>query len=90
MRRVISKTYMYYASGPDNGLPSSTRVGVGNRGAGSMCPPKIREKFFGQFLRKIRAFFSGKSHVKFGDFVKFSGKYHKNSGTMIIFRAKIM
>jgi len=26
--------------------------------------------------------------VKFGDFVNFSGKYHNNSGILLIFRAK--
>jgi len=34
-------------------------------------PSKIRKKFFGQLLRKIREF-SGKNHVKFGNFVNFS------------------
>jgi len=37
-------------------------------------PPKIREKiFFGQLLCKILAF-SGKNHVKFGNFGNFFGK----------------
>ena len=48
-----------------------------DRGQGGMCPTKIREKtFFGQLLCKIQAF-SGKNNVKFGNFVNFSGKYHK-------------
>jgi len=51
--------------------------------------------FVGQLLRKIRAFLSGKNHVKFGNFVNFSGKYHKNSGILLFFsvifgRAEIM
>jgi len=49
-------------------------------GVGGHVPPKIRErKFFGQFLCQIRAF-SGKNHVKLGNFVNFSGKCHKNQG----------
>jgi len=52
-------------------------IGVGD---GGHVLPKIREKiFFGQLLCKIRAF-SGKNRVKFGNFVKFSSKYNKNSG----------
>ena len=59
-------------------------------GAGGHVPPKNSGKiFFGQLLCKIRAF-SGKNHVKFRNFVNFSGKYHKDSGILIIFRAKIM
>jgi len=56
-------------------------------GAGGHVPPqkKIAEKiFFGQLLCKIRAF-SGKNHVKLGNFVNFGGEYHKNSGILIIF-----
>ena len=45
--------------------------------------------FFGQLLCKLRALF-GQNHVKFGNFVTFSGKYHKNSGILIIFRARIV
>jgi len=30
--------------------------------------------------------FSAKNHVKFGNFINFSGKYHKNSGIWLIFR----
>jgi len=52
-------------------------------------PPRLKfgKIFFGQLglLCKIRAFF-GQNHVKFGNFVNFSGKYHKNSGILIIFR----
>jgi len=51
-------------------------------------PPKIREKNFGQFLCKIQDF-SGKNHVKLGNFVNFSGKYKKNSGIVIIFRQEL-
>ena len=39
--------------------------------------------FFGQLLCKMRVF-SDKNHVKFGNFVNFSGKYNKNSGILII------
>jgi len=52
-------------------------IGVGDGGRGARAPPpKIREKYL-----------SGNYHVKFGHF---SGKYHKNSGILILFRAKIM
>jgi len=39
--------------------------------------PRPGKIFFGQLLCKIRAF-SGKNHVKLGNFVNFSGEYHKN------------
>jgi len=59
---------------------------IGDRGQGGGCTcPQIRDKYyFGQLLCKIRPF-SGKNRVKFGNFVNFSGKYHKNSGILIIF-----
>ena len=50
---------------------------------------KFGKIFFGQLLCKF-GHFSGKNHVKFGNFVHFSGKYHKNPGILIIFRARIM
>jgi len=65
-----------------------TGLANGGRGLeGGTCPPK-----FGKLLCKIRAFFGQKNHIKFGNFVNFSGKYHKNSGRpiLIIFRARIM
>ena len=50
-------------------------------------PPKIRGKFcraiFGFFVKFGK--FSGKNHVKLGNFVNFSGKYNKNSVIAIIF-----
>ena len=72
-----------------------TNIGVGDGGPGGARgarAPKIQEKKFGQFLCKIRKFghFSGKNHVKLGNFVNFSGKYYKNSDILIIFRARIM
>jgi len=64
------------------------RIGVGEGGV--HVPPKIREKYFsGNYYIKF-GHFSGKNHVKFGNFVNFSGKYNKNSGILIIFRARIM
>jgi len=49
--------------------------------------PRIRTRiFFGRLLCKIQAF-SGKNHVK-GNFVNFSGKYHKNWSILIIFSGK--
>jgi len=59
----------------------SMNIGVGTgEGGGGTCPPKIREKiFFGQLLPLYVKFghFSGKNHVKFENFVNFSGKYKK-------------
>ena len=54
-------------------------------------PPKFGENiyFSGNYYVKF-GYFSGKNHVKLGNFVNFSGKYPKNSGTLIIFRARIM
>jgi len=60
-------------------------IGVGD---GGTCL-KFGKITFGQLLCKVRAFW-GKNHIKFGDVVNFSGKYHKNSGILIIFRARIM
>ena len=52
-------------------------------------PPKIREKYFsGNYYVKL-GHFSGKNHVKFGNSVNFSEKYYKNSGILLIFRARI-
>jgi len=61
-------------------------IGDGGWGRGHVPPQKnFRKKiFFGQLLCKIRAFL-GRNHVKFGNFVNLSGKYHKNSGILIIF-----
>jgi len=42
---------------------------------GARAPLKLGKNIFGQLLCKIRAF-SGKNHVKFGNIVNFSGKYH--------------
>jgi len=50
-------------------------------------PPLNSGKYFsGNYYIKL-GHFSGKNHVKFGNFVKFSSKYHKNSGILLIFRA---
>jgi len=51
-------------------------IGVGDGGAGGQYSRKI---FFGQLLCKIRAFFR-QNHVKFGNFVNFSGKYYVKFG----------
>jgi len=60
-------------------------------GSGGTSPPrkKIEKYMFRTILCKIRAF-SGKNHVKFGNFVNFSGKYHTNLGILLIFRERIM
>jgi len=62
------------------------------RGRGHV-PPKFKKKYFsGNYYVKSGHFFGGggKNHVKFGNFVIFWGKYHKNSGILIISRARIM
>ena len=48
-------------------------------------PPKIREKYFPSVI--IRHF-SFKNHVKFRNFVNFSGKYHKKIGYFDNFSGK--
>jgi len=64
--------------------------GAGGWGGGA-CAPKIPEKniFSGNYYVKLGHFW-GKNHVKFGNFVNFSGKYYKTSGILLIFRASIM
>ena len=59
-------------------------IGVGDGGA------KIRGKYFsGNYYVKF-GHFSGKNHVIFGNFVNFSEIFlYKNSGILIIFRARI-
>ena len=53
-------------------------IGIEDGGQEEHMPPKFRKKiFFGQLLCKNRAFFPH-NHVIFGNFVNFSGKYHKN------------
>jgi len=63
---------------------------VGDGGREGTCPSEIRDKYFsGNYYVKF-GHFSGKNHVKFWNFVNFSGKYHKNLGILIIVQAKIM
>ena len=51
-------------------------------------PPKIWAKYFsGNYYVKF-GHFLGKNHVKFRNFVNFSGKYHKNSGILLFFSGK--
>jgi len=60
------------------------------RGRGARAAPKkFGKKNSGNFYVKF-GHFSGKNHVKLGNFDNFSGKYHKNSGILNIFRARIM
>ena len=54
-------------------------------GQGEHVPPKIREKYFAENYYVKFGHFSGKNHVKLGNFVNFSGKYHKNLDISIIF-----
>ena len=54
-----------------------TSIGVGDGGTKGHVPPKIREKYFsGNYYVKFRPFSGKKNHVKFGNFVNLSGKYH--------------
>ena len=51
-------------------------------------PPKIRKQiFWGNYYVKF-GHFSGKNHVKFGNFVNFSGKYYKKFGYFANFSGK--
>jgi len=59
-------------------------IGVGDGGWGG--GKNSRKIFFGQLLYHQFRHFSDKTHVKFRNFVNFSGKYHKNLGILIIFR----
>ena len=52
--------------------------------------PKIREKYFSGNYYVEFGHFSSKNRVKCGNFVNFSEKCHKNSGILLIFRARIM
>jgi len=55
------------------------------RGHGGTPLPKKSGKYFsGNYYVKF-GHFTSKNCVKFGNFVNFSGKYHKNSGILIIF-----
>ena len=51
-------------------------------------PPPQKKYFGGQLNANYYVkfgHFSGKNHVKFGNFVNYLGIYHKNSGILIIF-----
>jgi len=68
-------------------------IGVGDGGQGEhVLPPqkKIGKNIFRAIIYVKFEHFSGKNHVKFGNFVNFSGKYYKNSGILIISRAGVM
>ena len=56
---------------------------------GGPPPKKNREIFLGNIYVKF-GHFSGKNRVKLGSFVNSLAKYHKNSGILIIFWARIM
>jgi len=60
---------------PSRSLSVRMCIGVGDGGAGGTCPlQKIRKKYF-----------SGKSHVKFENFVNFLGKNHVKFGHFVNF-----
>jgi len=64
-------------------------AGEGEAGGGHVPPPPNSGKrfFSGNFYVKF-GHFSGKKHVKLGNFVNYSSKYNKNSGILIIFLGK--
>jgi len=66
-------------------------VGEGEAGEGGTCPPLKFGKTItsGNYHVKF-LHFSGIYRAKFGNFVDFSGKNHKESGILIIFRARIV
>ena len=74
-------------------LQLTVSIGVGDGGKEGTFPPpkkKFRKKYFlGNYYVKF-GHFSGKSPVKFQNFVNFSIKYHKNSGILIIFRITLV
>jgi len=77
--------------GVDAGLEfAGGSIGVGDGGHGGRAPLKFGRKYFSANYYVKFGHFSSKNHVKFGNFVNFSGKYHKNSGILVIFRARIM
>jgi len=49
------------------------------------CPPPPKKNIKILFGQLRFGYFSGKNHVKFGNFVNFSGKYNKNSRILLIF-----
>jgi len=63
-------------------------IGVGGGRPGRVGAPKNGKTSFGSYHEKFWHF-AGKRHVKFRNFVNFSGKYHKNSDSLIILRANI-
>jgi len=58
-------------------MVSLNSIGVGDGGRGGTCPPKIQEKIFLVNYYVKFGHFSGKNHVKFGNFINFLGKYNK-------------
>jgi len=68
---------------PNNRRRRRRKAGVGT------CTLKFGEKIFWQFSCKILAFFGQKS-CTIRNCGNFSGKCHKNSGILIIFRTRIM
>ena len=64
--------------------------GDGGTGGTGMYPLKFGETIFSDNYYEKVGHFSGKNRVKFWNFVNFLEKYYKNSGIMLIFRARIM
>ena len=64
----------------------ATHVSIGVGDGRQALPKNIREKYFsGNYFVKFGHFFRAKNHVKFGNFVIFSGKYHKLGHFFIFF-----
>jgi len=57
-------------------------------GGGTSPQKKIEEKYLSGNYYVTFGHFSGKNHVKFGNCVNFSGKYHKNYGILIFVSGK--
>ena len=69
---------------------SITIIGIADGGKGAHAPQNSGENIFSVNYYVKFGHFLSKNHVKFGNFVNFSGKYDKNAGILIIFQAGIM
>ena len=84
-QKIYYYAYIIYTS-----INLSLVIGVGDGGRGARAPLKFGKNWGGDNFYVKFGHFSGKNHVKLGNFVNFSGKYNKDWGILTIFRARIM